>query len=137
MALAFLKTLFSGSTFVKEIFTGIDNLTTTREEKEGMKLLIERNLTALEMHINQSLTDRHKADMISDSWLSKNIRPLVLIFILVCYVFMVLLDAAGFAIHEHYISLLGQWGMLVMSFYFGSRGIEKIFEIMQRKNEKQ
>jgi hypothetical protein len=64
--------------------------------------------------------------MNSDSWLSKNIRPMTLIYILTAYLAMALLDGAGFKIAEAYVTLLGQWGMLVMGAYFGGRTLEKL-----------
>ena len=78
---------------------------------------------------NNNVTDRWKADMTSDSWLSKNIRPGTLIYILSAYVLFALLDGAGYKISETYITLLGQWGLIVMTAYFGGRSVEKIMEI--------
>ncbi len=80
-----------------------------------------------------NLTDRLKADMASDSWLSKNIRPLTLIFILVGYFTFAAMSAVGYNANEAYVTLLGNWGMLVMSFYFGGRTLEKIIDIKGRK----
>jgi uncharacterized membrane protein (DUF106 family) len=82
----------------------------------------------------QELTKRQQADMASDSWLSKNIRPLTLIFILVFYVVFALMSAGGIDTNQKYVELLGQWGMLIMSFYFGGRTLEKIID-MKNKNE--
>lgn len=75
-----------------------------------------------------NLTARHKADMHSDSWLAKNIRPLTLVFILCSYLLLALLDASidSLNVKSTFVELLGQWGMLVMSFYFGGRTLEKI-----------
>jgi hypothetical protein len=80
-----------------------------------------------------NLTDRLKADMASDSWLSKNIRPLTLIYILVAYLVLAILDAALVDIADSFVELLGQWGMLVMSFYFGGRTLEKIIDMKAKK----
>ena len=82
----------------------------------------------------QELTKRQQADMASDSWLSKNIRPMTLIFILVFYVVFAMMSAGGIDTNQKYVELLGQWGMLIMSFYFGGRTIEKIMD-MKNKNE--
>jgi uncharacterized membrane protein (DUF106 family) len=82
----------------------------------------------------QELTKRQQADMASDSWLSKNIRPLTLIFILVFYVVFAMMSAGGVETNQKYVELLGQWGMLIMSFYFGGRTLEKIID-MKNKNE--
>jgi hypothetical protein len=74
----------------------------------------------------KAVSERWQADMASDSWLSKNIRPMTLIYILTAYLAMALLDGAGFKIAEAYVTLLGQWGMLVMGAYFGGRTLEKL-----------
>lgn len=79
----------------------------------------------------KAVTDRWEADMASDSWLSKNIRPMTLIYLLSAYLIMALLDGAGFKIAEAYVTLLGQWGMLVMAAYFGGRTAEKITSTMK------
>ena len=76
-----------------------------------------------------NVTGRHEADMASDSWLSKNIRPLTLVAIFTGYFTFGIMDANGVKANESYVQLLGQWGMLVMSFYFGGRTLEKIMEI--------
>lgn len=81
----------------------------------------------------QELTKRLDADMASDSWLSKNIRPMTLIFILVVYTVFAMMSAFGHNANEEYVTLLGQWGMLIMSFYFGGRTLEKILA-MKEKN---
>jgi hypothetical protein len=73
--------------------------------------------------------------MKSDSWLSKNIRPLTMVYILTAYLFLALLDAFGLDISDNFVSLLGQWGMLVMSFYFGGRTLEKVMNMKANKNE--
>ncbi len=80
-----------------------------------------------------NLTDRLKADMASDSWLSKNIRPLTLIFILLAYFIFAMMSAYGSNANEKYVELLGQWGMLIMSFYFGGRTLEKIMDMKAKK----
>lgn len=80
-----------------------------------------------------NLTGRHVADMSSDSWLSKNIRPLTLVAIFTGYFTFGIMDANGIKANESYVQLLGQWGMLVMSFYFGGRTLEKIMELKGRK----
>ena len=80
-----------------------------------------------------NLTQRMQADMASDSWLSKNIRPLTLIYILVAYLLLAVLDASALDIADSFVELLGQWGMLVMSFYFGGRTLEKIIDMKGKK----
>jgi hypothetical protein len=82
----------------------------------------------------QELTKRAEADMASDSWLSKNIRPMTLIFILGGYFVFAMMSAFGQDANEKYVELLGQWGMLVMSFYFGGRTLEKIMDMKAKKD---
>jgi hypothetical protein len=80
-----------------------------------------------------NITSRHTADMVSDSWLSKNIRPMTLIAIIVGYFTFAFMSAYGYNANESYVTLLGQWGMLVMSFYFGGRTLEKIMDMKAKK----
>jgi hypothetical protein len=84
-----------------------------------------------------NLTDRLKADMASDSWLSKNIRPMTLLLILGGYFTFAMMSAFDYDTNRSYVELLGQWGMLVMSFYFGGRTLEKIMDMKSDKKEKQ
>jgi uncharacterized membrane protein (DUF106 family) len=86
-----------------------------------------------DMREQEELTKRQQADMTSDSWLSKNIRPLTLVAIFTGYFMFAMMSAFGYDANEEYVTLLGSWGMLVMSFYFGGRTMEKIMTI---KNEK-
>jgi len=81
----------------------------------------------------QELTKRAEADMTSDSWLSKNIRPMTLIFILIAYFIFAMMSAYGNNANEKYVELLGQWGMLIMSFYFGGRTLEKIMDMKAKE----
>jgi len=92
--------------------------------------LAQLNADVAEQH---ELTERLKADMGSDSWLSKNIRPMTLIAILTGYFVFAGLSAAKIDVNEEYVQLLGQWGMLIMSFYFGGRTLEKIMDMKARK----
>lgn len=79
----------------------------------------------------KAVTDRWQADMQSDSWLSKNIRPGTLVYILTAYLGFAVADGFGFRISESYVQLLGQWGMLVMTAYFGGRSAEKIVGVLK------
>jgi hypothetical protein len=81
------------------------------------------------------VTKRLEADMSSDSWLSKNVRPGTLVYILTAYLVLAILDGSGYHVAESYVTLLGQWGMLVMSFYFGGRSVEKVMEMINRKKD--
>jgi hypothetical protein len=82
-----------------------------------------------------NLTDRLKADMASDSWLSKNIRPMTLLLILGGYFTFAMMSAFDYDTNRSYVELLGQWGMLVMSFYFGGRTLEKIMDMKSDKKD--
>jgi hypothetical protein len=83
----------------------------------------------------QELTKRQQADMMSDSWLSKNIRPMTLIFILGGYFTFAMMSAFDMDTNKAYVELLGQWGMLIMSFYFGGRTLEKIMDMKAKEKE--
>jgi len=87
------------------------------------------NETELFKEEQSNISSRWTADMASDSWLAKNIRPMVLVYILSAYLGLAIGDGAGFKVAESYVTLLGQWGMLVMGAYFGSRGLEKIMQM--------
>lgn len=99
-------------------------------EQEELKALL-----AAKVSEDNNVTDRWKADMSSDSWLSKNIRPGTLVYILSAFIVMALLDGAGYKIAESYVTLLGQWGMLVMTAYFGGRTVEKVMEMRKGGKE--
>ena len=91
--------------------------------------LAQLNADVAEQH---ELTDRLKADMASDSWLSKNIRPMTLIAILAGYFVFAMMSAFGVDTNQRYVELLGQWGMLIMSFYFGGRTLEKVLTLTRK-----
>jgi hypothetical protein len=105
-------------------------LTKLAQDGELAKIANETDLYKTEQN---NLTDRLKADMGSDSWLSKNIRPMTLIFILVAYSTFAMMSAFNLDTNERYVELLGQWGMLIMSFYFGGRTLEKIMDMKAKK----
>jgi hypothetical protein len=100
----------------------------TKIQQEGK--LAELNADNIE---NQELTKRLEADMKSDSWLSKNIRPMTLVFILFVYSTFAMMSAWDIEVNNNYVELLGQWGMLIMSFYFGGRTLEKIIDMKKGK----
>jgi hypothetical protein len=83
----------------------------------------------------QELTKRAQADMASDSWLAKNIRPMTLIAIISGYFVFAMMSAFDMDTNERYVELLGQWGMLIMSFYFGGRTLEKIVDMKSKAKE--
>jgi len=102
---------------------------------ELAKLAQDGKLADIQADINeaQELTKRAQADMASDSWLAKNIRPMTLIAIISGYFIFAFMSAFDMDTNERYVELLGQWGMLIMSFYFGGRTLEKIVD-MRTKN---
>jgi hypothetical protein len=106
------------------------DLATLAQDGELAAMANETKLYETEQN---NLTDRMKADMGSDSWLSKNIRPMTLIAIFVGYFMFAMMSAFGYNANEAYVTLLGQWGMLVMSFYFGGRTLEKIIDMKAKK----
>jgi hypothetical protein len=75
-----------------------------------------------------AVSDRWKADMGSDSWLSKNIRPMALIAIFVAYFVFTMMSAFGYSAQESYVQLLGQWGQIIFLAYFGGRTVEKLMK---------
>jgi len=83
----------------------------------------------------QELTKRQEADMMSDSWLSKNIRPMTLLFILGGYFIFAMMSVFDLDTNKAYVELLGQWGMLIMSFYFGGRTLEKIMDMKAKEKD--
>lgn len=84
----------------------------------------------------QEITKRWEADMASDSWLSKNIRPLALIAIFTAYFLFTAMSAFGYNAQENYVNLLGSWGQIVFLAYFGGRTVEKCIEMKAKKDDK-
>lgn len=101
-----------------------------------MELAQKGDLANLQADMNEqdNLTKRHEADMASDSWLSKNIRPMSLIFILATYTVFAMMSAWDIEVNNNYVELLGQWGMLIMSFFFGGRTLEKIMSMREKRD---
>ena len=79
-----------------------------------------------------NVTSRWTADAATDSWLAKNIRPMSLVAIFVGYFLFALMSAFGYDAKESYVNLLGQWGMLIMSAYFGGKTLENIMAMKQK-----
>jgi hypothetical protein len=106
----------------------------TQALKDNPDLALKlKEIDCKEYEVEQSnLTERMKADMASDSWLSKNIRPMVLVFLLVAYSGFAIASMFDLETRGAYVELLGQWGMLVMSFYFGGRTMEKIADKVKK-----
>jgi hypothetical protein len=127
--MSILTNLFSGG--AKELVEGvgdvIDNLHTSKEEKLAAEQKIKELIANYEIEMEKNITDRWKADMNSDSWLSKNVRPLVLVFLVVCTVLMIFIDAGSinFVVEQKWTDLLQLVLITVIGAYFGGRSFEK------------
>ena len=123
----FLKKLISGD-LIKNVDSLVDNLTTTEEEKQELKIKFESLLLDAQAKMEAEISQRHANDMNSDSWLSKNVRPMTLVFVIVCTMLLIFIDAGilDFSVKNEFISLLSTTLVAIISFYFGSRGFEKI-----------
>ena len=124
-----LNKLFSGgaSKLVESVGGVLDNVITTKDEKLEAKRLLKQVILSHEAEMERNITDRWQADMNSDSWLSKNVRPLVLIFLVVCTVLMIFIDAGTieFTVEEKWTDLLQLVLITVIGAYFGGRTMEK------------
>lgn len=98
--------------------------------QEGKLAEIQADTVAM-----QETSKRWQADMASDSWLSKNIRPMTLVFILIVFCTFSLMSAWKIDVNESYVKLLGEWGQLIMLAYFGGRTVEKIMDMKAKKDE--
>ena len=125
-----LNKLFSGgaSKLVESVGGVLDNVITTKDEKLEAKRKLKELILSHEAEMQRNVTDRWKADMNSDSWLSKNVRPLVLIFLVVSTVLMIFIDAGTiqFTVEEKWTDLLQLVLITVIGAYFGGRSLEKI-----------
>ena len=123
----FLKKLISGD-LIKNVDSLVDNLTTTEEEKKQLAISLKKVLLDAQAKMEAEISQRHANDMNSDSWLSKNVRPMTLIFVIVCTMLLIFIDAGilDFSVKNEFISLLSTTLVAIISFYFGSRGFEKI-----------
>ena len=128
-----LNKLFSGgaSKLVESVGGVLDNVITTKEEKLEAKRKLKELILSHEAQMEQNITDRWTADMNSDSWLSKNVRPLVLIFLVVSTVLMIFIDAGTiqFTVEEKWTDLLQLVLITVIGAYFGGRSLEKTKKI--------
>ena len=124
-----LDKLFTGgaSDLVKSVGGVIDGLHTSDEERLAAELKVKELVANYETQMEKEITSRWQADMNSDSWLSKNIRPLVLAFLVVCTVLMIFIDAGSinFVVEEKWTDLLQIVLITVIGAYFGGRSIEK------------
>ena len=125
-----LSKIFSSgaSELVKSVGGVIDNLTTSKEEKLEAERKIQDLIVNHEVEMEKNITERWKMDMQSDSWLSKNIRPLVLVFLVVSTVLMIFIDAGtiNFVVEDKWTDLLQLVLITVIGAYFGGRSLEKV-----------
>ena len=122
------KLFSSGATdLIKGVGSVIDNLHTSGEEKLAAENKIKELIANYEVEMEKNITSRWKADMNSDSWLSKNVRPLVLIFLVVCTMLLIFIDAGklNFNVKDSYVDLLQLVLITVIGAYFGGRSFEK------------
>ena len=105
----------------------IDDLVTTDDERLAAKAKLKQIVLDHEAKMEQNITDRWSADMNSDSWLSKNVRPLVLIFLIVCTMLLIFIDAGtlSFEVEDKWTDLLQLVLITVIGAYFGGRSVEK------------
>ena len=127
--MSILTNLFAGGAadLVKGVGGVIDNLHTSKEEKLEAAQKIKQLISDHEAKMEQNITDRWSADMNSDSWLSKNVRPLVLVFLVVSTVLMIFIDAGtiNFTVEAKWTDLLQLVLITVIGAYFGGRTMEK------------
>ena len=125
-----LANLFSGGAtdLVKGVGGIIDNLHTSKEEKLAAELKIKQLISDYEVEMEKNITSRWEADLKSDSWLSKNVRPVVLIFLIVCTMLLIFIDAGAlnFEVKSSWVDLLQLVLITVIGAYFGGRSLEKV-----------
>ena len=125
-----LGKLFSGGAadLVKGVGGVIDNLHTSKEEKLEAERKIKEIIANYEVEMEKNITSRWEADLKSDSWLSKNVRPLVLIFLIVCTMLLIFIDAGTikFEVKSSWVDLLQLVLITVIGAYFGGRSLEKV-----------
>jgi hypothetical protein len=128
--MSILTSIFSGGAteLVKSVGGVIDDLHTSEEEKLEAAQKIKELVSNYEVEMEKTITDRWKSDMASDSWLSKNVRPMVLIFLVVSTVLMIFIDAGviSFNVEAKWTDLLQLVLITVIGAYFGGRSLEKV-----------
>jgi len=128
--MALLKKIFNSGAkeLVDSVGNAIDKIHTSAEEKELVKAEVKKIVLGFEEKLQQEVTKRWQADMNSDSWLSKSIRPLVLAWLVISTTLLIFIDAGAisFVVEEKWTDLLTVVLITVIGSYFGSRGLEKI-----------
>tara|TARA_R100000655_G_scaffold66125_2_gene104542 strand:- start:1590 stop:1985 length:396 start_codon:yes stop_codon:yes gene_type:complete len=106
----------------------VDNLVTTDAEKKEAKRKLKELVLNHQAKIESNITDRWKVDMASDSWLSKNVRPLVLVFVIVCTMLLIFIDAGfiDFKVEGKWVDMLQLLLITIVASYFGGRSLEKV-----------
>ena len=125
-----LSKLLSGGAadFVKGVGDVVDNLHTSEEEKLEAERKIKELIASYQVEMEKNITARWQVDLKSDSWLSKNVRPMVLIFLIVCTMLLIFIDAGAlnFEVKSSWVDLLQLVLITVIGAYFGGRSIEKV-----------
>jgi hypothetical protein len=125
-----LDKIFGGGAgkLVESVGGVLDNLTTTKDEKLEAKRKIKELVANHQIEVEKNVTARWQSDMNSDSWMSKNVRPLVLIFLIVCTMLLVFIDSGSikFVVEEKWTDLLQLVLITVIGAYFGGRSVEKL-----------
>ena len=128
--MSILGTIFSSgaSELVKGVGGIIDNLHTSQEEKLEAERKIQEIVHSYEAKMQEEVSERWKSDMVSDSWLSKNVRPMTLIFLVISTVLLIFIDAGAiqFQVESSWIDLLQLTLLTVIGSYFGGRSWEKV-----------
>ena len=128
--MSILNKIFSAGAgdLVKNVGGVLDNLTTTKEEKLEAERKIKELIANYEVEMERNITARWEADLKSDSWLSKNVRPMTLIFLIVCTMLLIFIDAGAikFNVKDSYVDLLQLVLITVIGAYFGGRSLEKV-----------
>ena len=128
--MSILNKIFStGATeLIKGVGGVLDNLTTTEEEKLTAEEKIKDMILGYEGEMQRQVSERWKSDMNSDSWLSKNVRPVTLIFLIICTMLLIFIDAGflSFDVKDSYVDLLQLVLITVIGAYFGGRSLEKV-----------
>ena len=128
--MSILTNLLSGgaSKLVDSVGGVLDNLTTSKEEKLEAERKVKELVSSYEIEMEKNITERWKMDMQSDSWLSKNVRPLVMIFLIVCTMLLIFIDAGAinFEVKSSWVDLLQLVLITVIGAYFGGRSLEKV-----------
>jgi hypothetical protein len=132
MAVSALASKFGVSDSVESVAKAIAGDPQAAQKIAEMELEYAKLAADAMKNEDNNVSTRWSADMSSDSWLSKNIRPMSLVAIFIGYFLFAMMSAFGLNANEAYVTLLGQWGMLIMGAYFGGRTVEKLAEMRKK-----